>query len=79
MTFYLTQNLRLLRKARHLTQVEIARVLLISPQAYSHYENGRRMPSLDIICRIAGFYGITLDQLVLYKLKVNYKLVTKAK
>lgn len=76
MTFYLQQNLKLLREAKRLTQKEFSKALFISPQAYCHYENGRRTPSLSMLCRMADFYSVTLDQLVRHRISVHSKIIT---
>lgn len=60
----LAHNLRHLRKAHKLTQNDISAILNISRQAYSNYENCKRVPDLDTLIRISKFYQITLDDLV---------------
>ena len=60
----LRHNLRALRESHYLSQVALARCLFITPGAYSHYETGRRKPSLEVLCEIAAVYGVTLDELL---------------
>lgn len=60
----LAHNLRYLRNAYNLTQNDLSAILNISRQAYSNYENCKRMPDLDTLIRISNFYHITLDDLV---------------
>ena len=56
-------RLRQLRTARHLTQVELARRLDISPAAISMYENGQREPNFETEELIADFFNVDLDYL----------------
>lgn len=59
------ETLKELRIHQGLTQQEISQQLNISRQVYSYYESGRRLPDLDTACRLAAYFHITLDQLVL--------------
>jgi transcriptional regulator with XRE-family HTH domain len=43
---------------------EVARAAGISEKAYNNYVNGRRMPALPELVRIAGALGISVDELV---------------
>ncbi len=53
-----------LRKAKKLTQEDVARYLNISRQAYCRYENDQREPSLDTLCKLADFYEESTDTLL---------------
>lgn len=57
-------NLTLLRKQKNLTQEEIAKFLNLSTTGYSYYEQGKREPNIDILCKLADFYNVSLDYLV---------------
>lgn len=63
--YYMAENLKRLRTFYGYRQKEIADQLHISRQAYSNYERGTRMPDMRIAVRLAEFYQITLDCLVL--------------
>ncbi|MCI8417890.1 MAG: helix-turn-helix transcriptional regulator [Lachnospiraceae bacterium] len=65
--YYMAENLRRLRTFYDYRQKEVADQLHISRQAYSNYERGTRMPDMRIAVRLAEFYQITLDCLVLAK------------
>ena len=43
------KGLRIVRKARNLNQLKVAMDLNISREALSHYECGKREPSLDML------------------------------
>ena len=53
-----------LRKAKKLTQEDVAKYLNISRQAYCRYENDQREPSLDTLCKLADFYEESTDTLL---------------
>ena len=43
---------------------DISNYLNITSQAYSNYERNHRTPDMEVMNKIARFYGITLDQLL---------------
>lgn len=57
------ERLRNLREDRDLTQAEIARYLHTTQRTYAHYENGDRNIPLEVLIRLADFYGTSLDYL----------------
>ena len=44
--------------------IYVASYLGIVRQTYSHYETGKRTPNYDTIYKLAGLYGITVDELI---------------
>lgn len=59
----IANNLRQLRKARGLTQIELAEKAKINSNYYSKVERGELKPSADIYAKIAKGLGVKLDQL----------------
>lgn len=59
-----SNNLRAFRRAHGYTQVEMSELLHIQRQTYCNYENGRRMPSWDMLAEIASILDISLDSLI---------------
>lgn len=59
-----SKNLRAFRRAHGYTQVEMSELLHIQRQTYCNYENGRRMPSWDMLAEIAAILDISLDSLI---------------
>lgn len=58
---------RLMRQARRdagLSSVALAKRTKMQPSAISHFEGGRREPSLSNFARIADALGVTMDSLV---------------
>jgi Predicted transcriptional regulators len=56
-------NLTNLRKARKLTQSELAERFEYSDKAVSKWEHGDAIPSVETLQQLADFYGVTLDYL----------------
>lgn len=57
-------NLKELRKAKGLSQEQVANQLGITLRAYQNYEYGQREPNIEMINKIADFYGVTTDYLL---------------
>lgn len=53
-----------LREDRDLGQKNLSEVLNISQVAYSYYELGRRNIPVEILYKIADFYGTSVDYLL---------------
>ena len=60
----LAHRLKEFRLAGHYTQSYVSSQIHLSRSAYSNYENGKRVPTLDIVCALAQFYGISIDELI---------------
>lgn len=59
----LGNKIRELRRARNLTQEQLAVALNISAQAVSKWEMGASFPDMTMIPVLAGFFKVSLDQL----------------
>ena len=59
-------NIRIkeLRTSYGLTQVDFAKQLSISKQAVSNWENNNIQPSIDMLLKIADFFGVSTDYLL---------------
>lgn len=53
-----------LRTEKRLSQSKLAKQIGISPATIGYYENGDRLPDIDIVARIASFFGVTADYLL---------------
>lgn len=60
----INEKLKELRKNKNLTQAQLAKILNISRQAYSHYETGDNDLNTDIILKLCVFYNISADELL---------------
>ena len=58
------EKLQELRRSRGLTQEELAEKLYISRTAVSKWESGRGYPNIESLRTIAGFFSVTVDELL---------------
>ena len=54
----------MLRKNKGLTQTQVADAVKLGRQAYAYYEKGERAPSPETLCKLADFFGVTVDELL---------------
>ena len=74
----LTERLAQARKVRGLSQAEAAERLNVSRQAISRWEQGTAVPSSDNLIYLSRLYGITLDELVYGKEKIEIEQAEEA-
>lgn len=60
----LNENIKKLRTARGLNQVEFAKILCVTKQCVSNWENDNVVPSIEMLCKIANFFGVGTDYLL---------------
>lgn len=54
----------MLRKQAQMSQLQLAQALHVSASTVGMYEQGRRIPGLDILIRMSHVFGVSLDYLV---------------
>jgi len=64
MELHIGQNIRRLRRARNLTQEEIAAHLGISFQSISKWERGDGYPDITMLPALAHYFGVSVDELL---------------
>lgn len=57
-------RIRDLREDKDLKQKQVADYLMCDQSLYSKYERGERPLPLDYACKLADYYGVSLDYLV---------------
>lgn len=60
----LSMRISFLRKKYRMSQSEVAMILNISPSTLGMYEQGRRVPSLDILVKLSHLFDVSLDFLI---------------
>lgn len=60
------QTIAKLRRDRNLTQEKLAEQLAVSAQAVSKWENATCYPDIDMLPRLAHFFGVSIDTLFGY-------------
>lgn len=67
-------NIKRLRQNKGVTQEQLGEVLGISSQAVSKWENESAFPDITTLPRLADYFGISIDELMGYKLNaLTYK------
>ena len=59
-------NFKRYRKRVGMTQEEVARMLMVTPQAVSKWETGGGTPDISLLVPIAELFGISTDELLGY-------------
>ncbi len=57
-------RLKQLRMDKHLTQAQVAKRIGVTASMVSSYETDIRLPSFDVMVRIADLFGVTVDYLL---------------
>lgn len=57
-------GLKQIRKEKGLNQQKVAMDLNISREALSHYENGKREPSLSMLVKMSDYFNVSIDYLI---------------
>ena len=57
------ERLKSLRKNAGLSQDSFAKDLSVGQSTIAGWENGKREPNIEMFCRIADYFGVTLDYL----------------
>ncbi|MDE6189197.1 MAG: helix-turn-helix domain-containing protein [Clostridia bacterium] len=58
------ENLKSIRKECCLTQKQVANVLGVVESCYANWEQGRTEPNIDMLRKLCGIFGITVDELI---------------
>ena len=58
------ERIRMIRKAKKMTQKEVAEKLGITVGAYSHYETGTRILDVNGIKKLSAVFGVSGDELI---------------
>ena len=58
------KNLRAIREDNDLRQSDIAKILNVSQNTYSQYENGVIALTAEVLIKLSDFYGVSVDYLL---------------
>lgn len=59
-----SEKLKMLREARHLTQLQVAEQVGISKAMISAYETAIKTPSVEMLIRLARLFNVSVDYLI---------------
>ncbi len=57
-------RVRQLRKDKHLTQAQVASRIGVTPSMVSSYETDIRLPSYEVMMKLADVFGVSVDYLL---------------
>ena len=60
----LNENIKKLRMALGINQVELAKKLGVSKQCVSNWENDNILPSVEMLIKIAKYFSVSVDELL---------------
>ncbi|MBR4545600.1 MAG: helix-turn-helix transcriptional regulator [Oscillibacter sp.] len=64
LNYKLGQQIRTLREARNISQVELGKRLGISKQSVCNWENDNVQPSVEMLVRLASLFSVSTDYLL---------------
>lgn len=59
-----SQRLKKLRTDKHLTQAQVAKRVGVTASMVSSYETDIRLPSYEVMMRLADLFGVSVDYLL---------------
>ncbi|MGZ0787042.1 helix-turn-helix domain-containing protein [Pseudomonas saponiphila] len=74
----LAENIRCMRRVRHLTQEQLALMAEVDRTYVSQIERCTGNPSLMVLCKLANIFGITTDQLLIEPTALQQMLHVKS-
>ncbi len=60
----IAENIRFLRKNKKITQDELAKKVGVNRAVIGSYEEGRAIPKLPVLQRVANYFGLSIDEIV---------------
>lgn len=61
---HLADNIKRYRKLNSMTQAQLAGALFVTAQNVSKWENGKSVPDLDNLCKLAKVFSVSTDRLL---------------
>lgn len=60
-----------LRRQRGVTQEELAEEMAVSRQTIGSLENGRYNPSIQLACKLARYFALTIEDIFIYEEEIQ--------
>lgn len=73
------ERLKILRSEANETQESISKILHVSRQTISNWENERSYPDIEMLIKLSDYYNISLDQLLKEDVVMQNKVIDDAK
>lgn len=75
----LSENIKTIREAKNLKQIEVATHIGVDKSAYSKIEKGSRALTVDELYKMAQLFNMTTDQIINYDGKIPKEVVIEDK
>ena len=79
MDIKISENIKRLRKAKKITQDELAEIFNVTPAAVSKWENNETYPDITLLFPLSHFFGVSIDELMGYDYMLIEKEIKKVK
>ena len=66
------QTIKQLRKAKGISQEQLAEQLHVTRQAVSNWENGKTQPDIETLTQIAEYFEVSVERLIYGKEKAKW-------
>ena len=66
------QTIKQLRKAKGISQEQLAEQLHVTRQAVSNWENGKTQPDIETLTQIAEYFEVSVERLIYGKEKTKW-------
>lgn len=79
MNIKISENIKRLRKAKKITQEDLAEMFNVTPAAVSKWENNETYPDITLLFSLSHFFGVSIDELMGYDYMLIEKEIKKVK
>lgn len=79
MNIKISENIKRLRKAKKITQEELAEIFNVTPAAVSKWENNETYPDITLLFPLSHFFGVSIDELMGYDYMVIEEEIKRVK
>ena len=79
MNIKISENIKRLRKAKKITQEELAEIFNVTPAAVSKWENNETYPDITLLFTLSHFFGVSIDELMGYDYMVIEEEIKRVK
>ncbi len=76
-TIHFAENLMMLRKAKKITQEQVADFCGVTKASVSKWETRQTMPDVLLLPRLAAFFGVSIDELLGYRVYLTKEQIHK--
>ena len=73
------QTIKQLRKAKGISQEQLAEQLHVTRQAVSNWENGKTQPDIETLTQIAEYFEVSVERLIYGKEKSKWHFSVQAR